>query len=401
MQMRIKDRIKQCLRDCMVWYFAGRTKRKIKKNNGDTGNILLVKQDGLGDFILFQNAIREIKRLYPNKKLYISCYEMNVVYAELTGLFDGIIPFNIPHFRLGTLIKTYRKLKDYRFDILLHPTQPRHLESEIFVSFINAKVKISSVGERGTFPPHVKEKWDRQYDIKIEQGMENMTLIQTANFLRGLGAKDYKATMPKLEIAIRDCHLCLPEKYFVVFLGASIYNKKWAPKKFYRVAEHIFKKTGWTCVLCGMHEDKEQEFEFSQQGNLPFVTYIAKTEWDEFIYVISHAQLVVGNDTSAIHFANALNVQSVCVKGQFSGNKFFPYFTELEEPNRTKPISVSCPPFKCFACTMSDQHYRCSPCYTARHRTKCIEKITTEMVVHAVDIAIDLIERRARSQELF
>lgn len=47
----------------------------------------------------------------------------------------------------------------------------------------------------------------------------------------------------------------LPEKYFIVFPSASLPVKQWPIERFAEITRRIYKKTGWTLVVCGTKRD--------------------------------------------------------------------------------------------------------------------------------------------------
>ena len=368
-------------------------KTKIKRffNSGKNGTVLIIKRDGIGDFILFQDAFKKFKEFYKDKKFIVCVTNYTQPLAEASGLFDEVIALSKSDFTVDNIYKTYKLLSKYKFDLLLHPTQPRNIESEVIAYLANAKRKIASRGELGAHSKKLKEKFDTIYDELIETGNENMTLIQTANFVRGLGCTDFKISMPKLTPVV-DFKMYLPKNFFVLFMGGSIYNKLWPAEWFYQVAIYITEKTGYECVICGTKEDLGELEEFKSQGDLKFYSLIGKTSLLELISIISKSKFVVSNDTCSVHIANALGVRSVAVTGQFSGSKFYPYIVEKENEGDIYPICVQIQTH-CKWCTLKGKAYHCiGGDYFAHRKLKCVMGIKTEQVIEAVDNLLNNIE---------
>ncbi len=378
--MKRKRTFGEYIRDVKLRIYGRRVRKAIKKNPGNTNKILIIKHDGLGDFILFLDAAKELRRYYRDKHIVLSCQSLAVPIAKASEYFDEVITLPNDAFTLKNLDKTYKTIKNFKFDLLLHPNQPRNLNAERLAYLINAKIKIASLGECGALPIEVKEKCDKTYDRMIDQGIENMSIIQSAEFVRGLGDSTYRARLPHLEV-VPKCFLYLPKDFYVVFVGGSVFNKLWPAERFVEVAKYINAKTGWTCVLCGAENDIWQEKVFSDNASFEFYSLIGKTSIDQLIYIISKSRLVVGNDTSAIHIANAVGIQALCIKGLFSGNKFYPYQIEDELPNDIFPAYVSCE-MECFACTMRGRNYECiHDDYYADVKLPCILNINVDMVI--------------------
>jgi len=362
---------------------------KRKFNRGETNTVFLVKWDGIGDFVLFLPIAEELRRLYNDKKLIIAC-DKHVEYLALEcGFFDEVISFDRDDFSFGRIKKTYKSvISKIKCDILLHPTQPRSLSAEILAYLTNAKTKIASLGEVGAISVKLKAKCDKTYDRLIDTGERNMTMIQNASFIRALGAEDFLVTMPKFR-SVRESYIPLPENYFVVFLGGSIFNKLWPAEKFLEVARHIIKETGWVPLLCGLKTDMDQERVFAEAGDIDYYSLVGKTSMCDLIYVISRAKMVIGNDTCAIHIANAVRVPSVCVRGQFSGEKFFPYVVEKSLSDDMYPTHV-CADAHCKWCTLRGGGFFClHGDYYAKKKVKCLMRVSVDDVIKASDATID------------
>ena len=361
-------------------------KTKIKRffNTGKNNAVLIIKRDGIGDFVLFKDAFKRLREFYKDKKLVVLVTNYTKPLAESYGYFDEVIALSKSDFTTENIYKTYKRLSKYKFDVLLHPTQPRNIEAEVSAYLVNAKVKIASRGENGAHTPKTKAKFDTIYDTLIETGNENMTLIQTANFLRGIGISDYKISLPRLTSTV-EFKMFLPKNYFVIFMGGSIYNKLWPAERFYQVAKHIQSKTGYDVVLCGTKEDVGELEIFKSQGDLNFYSYINKTSLLELVDILSKAKLVVSNDTSAVHIANALGVKSVAIKGQFSGSKFYPYVAEVVNKGDIYPNYVEIERH-CSWCTLKGKPYHCiGGNYFADKKLKCVLDIPLEKVIEKID----------------
>lgn len=352
-------------------------------NKGNTNTILIIKQDGIGDFVLFLPIAEEIRKYYSEKKIIFCCSPLTKEMALSSGFFDETICFSRKDFDLLNICKTFRLFSRVKCDLLLHPTQPRTVEAEIVAYWINAKEKIASLGEAGALPMSAKHKFDKIYNKLIDTGERNMTLIQSANFVRKLGDIDFKVSLPVIT-NIQTYPICLPENFFVVFLGGSVFNKLWPPERFHSVAEYIVNKTTWKCFVCGTEKDIQQLGCFNDSG-IEYYSLLGKTSINELIYVLSKAKLVIGNDTCAIHIANAVRVPSICVKGQFSGEKFFPYKVETKTNEDILPYAVSSD-VKCKWCTLRNGGYFClHGDYFAHKKVKCLMHVNVETVIETVD----------------
>jgi len=354
-----------------------------RKNVAPTDVIVIIKFDGIGDMVIFQPAAEALRLYYKDKKLVLCCGMQCVPVAQKSGYFDEVIGFFTSQFNYDEIDSVYERVKTIKCDLLLHPTSPKHIEETTLASLINAKKRIGAVGENGALKQETMDKLNSIYDVNIDTGNGEMQLIQTARFIRGCGI-DYLASAPTIRNTL-SMHICLPENFFVIFVGGSVYNKKWPAERFYHVAEYIKNKMEWDVVLCGGKGDEEDEFLFSNSGDMTFYSFVGMTTMDQLTYIISKAKLVVSNDTSAAHISAALRVPTVCIRGDFSGDKFFPYILEREVEGYIYPEVVSANS-ECKGCTLKNRNYECiNDDYFAKVKVPCILNITQDMVVEKVN----------------
>lgn len=365
-----------------------RTKKKRKRNKADTNRIVIIKVDGLGDFVLFLHAFEAIRNMFHDKKITLICGTVARNIAERCGFFDEIIIYReSPFFTARGLISQYRKYRGLKFDLLLSPSHPRAFGEDMLAMMLNAKEKIASVGEAGSLPYEVKKRLNGVYDKLVDTGLNNMTLIQTAVFLRNVGISEYKAAMPRIKFQIKR-FIYTPENYFIVFLGGSFKSKRWDPEKYRMLAHRIIEKTDWPCILLGNDRDIEDaQVSFLKERNAHIFSFVGKTNFDEYLQLIGGARFIIGNDSSAIHIANALGVPSISVCGSDSGEKFYPYVVEEKQSDDIAPIVVRmAKKLDCYACTINYpnfRHYECIGEENAPKPKKCIEAITFESVWEA------------------
>ena len=77
---------------------------------------------------------------------------------------------------------------------------------------------------------------------------------------------------------------------------------------------------------------------------------MGQTSLPELIEIIRGAEFMVTNDTSAVHFAAAVNTQAFCIWGPWEYGRFLPYEVELTE-GRNLPI-VCYHDMKCRNCLL-------------------------------------------------
>lgn len=378
--------MKKIVRSFYQKLYKAQIKRLISPHTKDIKNntITILKYDGIGDFILILNAAKGLRALYRDKKIILSCPISVKEIAEKTGYFDEVIVFRKNEFRYSKLKIVKKKAHRLECETLLHLSFSRDFTSEILASFVSANKKIS-VPYSYVFSEQ-DAKWTHSlYDTFLNIPLNIMCLQQNKLVLQELGYRNFQASFPVLP-AIKNTHMYLPTNYYVLFLGGSTRIKKWAVERYYAVAEYINSITEYKCVLAGTEDDLEQE-KFFASGNIEYYSYIGKTNLEELQTLISSAKFVLGNDTSAIHMAAALNVPSICISSSASSNRFYPYIVDNTEDG-CAPICVksSC---ECEGCSFSPKTFlSCMPSLERPLIKKCIANIEVKDVIKQVDVLL-------------
>ena len=365
------------------------------KKNIKNNTITILKYDGIGDFILFLDAAKGLRNFYANKKIILSCPISVREIAKKTGCFDEIIVFRKNEFRFSKLKVAKKKASLLDCETLLHLSFSRDFTSEILASFIKANKKIS-VPYSYVFSAQ-DAKWTHSlYDVFLNVPLNIMCLQQNKLVLQELGDKDFKSAFPILP-PIKNAHLFLPHNYFVLFVGGSTRIKKWNIEKYYTVVEYINSVADYKCILAGTEDDLEQE-SFFMNGNIEYYSYIGKTSLEELQTLISHAKFVIGNDTSAIHMAAALNVPSLCISSSASSNRFYPYVVDNVE-HGCAPICIKSP-CECEGCSFSpDTFLKCMSSSEKKFIKKCIADIEVKNVIKQVDILLGICKEKNNKKQ--
>jgi ADP-heptose:LPS heptosyltransferase len=154
----------------------------------------------------------------------------------------------------------------------------------------------------------------------------------------------------------------------------------WPIENFVEIILYL-QKQGLTTVLCGTDSEQALCKQIAVQAEIKVMNIAGKTTLLQMIEVIRHAQLVIANESSAIHIAAAVAVPSVCILGGGHFGRFLPYNPEVEDINRPKPISVFSS-MECFGC-----RWRCHYPLDELGAVPCIAHVGTKQVIDACDIA--------------
>lgn len=297
--------------------------------NYKKNSILLYFPGGLGDYVLFRNFIK-----YLHKSNKFAGYQItllgNVVFRELCeGLDSNYINsfiwvdfnrfFNDLKYRFKKLIE----IKKHSYDFLIVPTYRRDfMLYDSVARVVRAREKISTEDE---YP--LLRKFKRILSKKIYTKLivptSDMQFIfyRYKEFIENLIEEKIDITKPHIETFHHKLNYSLPQKYAVLFIGASSRSRKWRIDGYAKVARYLNQSFNYDIVLCGDKEDERDAEIFMDLYGKEFVNLVGKTTIFDLMEVLRNSQLIISNETSVPHIAVALNCKNIFTIS--NGNSIF------------------------------------------------------------------------------
>lgn len=344
-------------------------------------NILIVRTDLLGDFIIWLNALILIAKNFQkqNYKVILLGNEIWMPLADRTNAFDVLIPLNR---------KKYFKDFAYRKDILNQINQ-----YEIDFLFQSAYSRDFAVADSVTRNVRAKNKIaftrisEAEYSIWNFLSNSWYTKLIKPNSQNKFEFYRVKEFLSELNLPIEKYSTELSEhfeykpaekKYFVLLPGANEKRRCLEPEKFAELITEIKNKTGWECYLCG----SKGEIELGQkiQSHLTFdcKNLIGETSLLELGSVLINSEFVIGNETGTVHYATALNKNTACILGGGHFGRFMPYEKGVSE-NSILPNALY-KKMDCFNC-----HWRCIYTDKKNEVVPCISQLSSDFILTQIN----------------
>lgn len=363
------------------WIFLYVSKRTVKQVSN---KILIVRLDAIGDFILWFDAAQGLRSLYPKNRYQITLLGNNI-WTNLAAdfdLFDDIWSLDRRKFsknifyRLAMLTKIRRE----GFGIAIQPTYSREfMYGDSIINASCANERIGSEGDCSNIEPWQKRISDRWYTRLIPAANDPlMVLIRNAEFMRGLGLTEFKAGIPALPVSAKMPQGMNIENYYVLFPGAGVRIRQWPIENFKKVAERIYRATGWVGIVCGGPGEEALGTVLEDHADVPLQNWVEKTSLQELISIIAGAHFLVANETSAVHIAAAVSTPSVCILGGGHFDRFMPYRLE-QETDKPLPVAVV-HKLDCFGC-----NWECLYNQSLDKVAPCVSHISVDDVWEAVE----------------
>lgn len=373
----LKEKIKNIFHYLVffILFFRMRFTKKPKNTEG----ILIIRFAHIGDFILWLDSAKEFRKLYPNEKITFMCYDYKNIkeLAENLGYFDEVTIVNTIGIQKYKEIMRFFKMK-YRIVINANPS--RSDVSDFFVMAVNAVNRIAPVSDYTFMNKNYLRQSDKIYNKLIPcDGIKTMELIRNAQFIRGLGIHDFKASIPYLPI-IKDKTIQL-KQYFIICPGGETPLKYWETEKFSQIINYIFNDDPFIqCIIIGTNKEKlYAEAIISMIVEKERISsMIGKTSILEYIEIIRAAEYVISNDTSAVHIAAATKTKSIVIAVGWDRGRFHPYKLEDISNQNCIPIAIHAD-LTCMNCELIPE--KMDKNCLVNNRYHCIGSIDTDKVI--------------------
>ena len=359
---------------------------KVPKHN-QLKLILLIRQDRIGDFILWLDTAKEYRKYYPPENYKIILIG-NAIWSDLAkGLpfWDEVLPVNVKAFKALSRYRwnILRKVRNFGAEIAIQPTYSREFyHGDSLIRASNASKKVSSAGNmsnRNQLKSNLADRWHTEL---IPSSPEQLSeLERNAEFFSGFIKKLYLPSYPELELS-GDCKIqelkC--KSFYILSLGANKKYREWPYKYYAKIAQKIHKKTGWLGLICGAENEFYLGEHIKKLCDAPLQNYTGKTTLSELTCLLAKSQILISNETGTVHIANAVGTPTVCILGGGHFGRFVPYPELSGKINNLKVVYYKMP---CYGCD-----WKCVYHIKDEDPAPCISNISVDAVWNEVKILL-------------
>lgn len=292
-------------------------------------NILVFNPAFLGDTILTTPLIKALHILYPYADISFC------IRPEHTGLFEGlsyikqVIPFDKRNSQKGIsgLMRFAKDISNYQFDLVvnLHLS----LRSTTLFSFVKNThiVGFSSAVMSYLFNARVEKK---QELCEVERNLMLLSAL-CDNF----SLEEAKKIGGSLETYIDETFYSNTSLYFksvsqnkkiIAVAPGSVWATKRYPLDYFILACESLYEHGYAIALFGGKDDSEALNKFAENFKYPYFDFALKTPLCELPAILKACDLLLVNDSGAMHIAVSAGIPCVAVFGPtVKSLGFFPY----------------------------------------------------------------------------
>jgi ADP-heptose:LPS heptosyltransferase len=353
----------------------------LPKQKAGSEALLLVRLDLIGDFIIWLDAAKEFKKLYPDKRIVLYANSAWAALARHLRYWDEVVSVDMTQLR-GDELYRFKLLCGVHlrgFDITIQPTYSREYVSDLLVRASKARQRIAHLGDANNISLENKLITDTWYTRLVPQGIQpEVELNINAQLIRALGHANFKSRMPHLaSLTELPAKLKISEKYCVLVPGASWGPKMWPIANFAELAVKITQELGLKIILCGTQAEQSICGQVAGLSGVSTINLAGQTTLVQMIEMIRHASLLVANDSASIHIAAATRTPSVCILGGGHFGRFLPYQPEFKDADHLEPLAVF-HDMDCYGC-----RWKCQYSLTAGESVPCIVGVDVSKITKA------------------
>lgn len=292
-------------------------------------NILILKEEGIGNAIMAIPLIRALRFQYPKIKIDILASERNYELCQMIKEIDNVYLFgrdNVAHY----------------------------------------DVAINTQWNCGVMAKRIKEKCDKVIEIDADfknrsEAELNLTALSQisdaipANYWAYLSVKKKK----------RRRRICIHTGCYDHYAWR---NRKWANEKW---VELINKIGSEVCIIGGLDEIKDANEIWRQTGAVDLTNLLTLKRTAE---ILAESKALISIDSGMMHLAAAVKTYVVALFGPTSEIKSHPFVPE-------KMYSIIRIPLDCQRCYINDKAGKFATCQSG----KCMKDITPDMVMESLE----------------
>ena len=296
--------------------------------------ILLIRQDAIGDFVMWLDTAKEYRKLYPPDK-YKIILAGNASWCDLAEelpYWDKVIPVDVKKFKTFSRYrwKLLRKIRKLKIETAVQPTFSREFyNGDSLIRASSAHHKVGSIGDMSNRSWLKKRLSDRWHTKLIPASSVSMTeLERNAEFFSGFSRSPYYTSFPRIVVPKSWITSELKNQTFYVLVpgtSGSVEGKEWPPSSFSNLAAKVYKQTGWKGIICGVKNEHFLGEKIREQCNAPLQNMSGQTSLAELAGLLSKSRLTISNDTGTVFISSAVGTRSVCILGGGHFGRFLPY----------------------------------------------------------------------------
>lgn len=264
--------------------------------------ILIIQTAFIGDVILITPLIKATKKIFPNSLIDVMVIPQAANILKNNANIRSVILFDKRKNKLSAFLKTLRELKNNSYDLALTPHSSVTTSLLMYLAGVPVRIGFARWTAQLLLThklPHLKGK------LKIEKNLHLLSPFSDEKFsvqTELFPSSEMKEKANDLLFEIKSN----TEKVVALAPGSNWFTKRW-PISYYKELVHKLSNQNYGIVFIGSAEEWEICNEIRPDHN--YINLAGKLSLLESAAVISGCDLMICNDSGAMHLANAVKME--------------------------------------------------------------------------------------------
>lgn len=349
---------------CPLLFLLSRLRKKKMLNASSAPKrIAMIKTAGIGDTVLVDAMVKEVKRQYPESQITLICSTSNARMGEIIENVKRVFIFQMSN-PLNSLIKL-KKLDD--FD-LLFDFAPWTRINGVISYVLNAGYKVGFRRD-GMYRHYIYDHAVEHLDIVHE-------IDNYRNILKAGGMHIY-GFFP----AFKKEDICRFTKKYVVFHlypgGSTQEQRMWAEDKWVKLGRKISEQFAFKILISGGKENQKEALLLTRKmkdDGISCQSIAGEISLKEMCTVLAQAEILITVNTGIMHIGAAVGANIIALHGATSETRWGPL--------SDKAIVIK-------------SGESCQPCISLGFESKCEDAVCMRNI--SVDMVMDAVNEMRRN----
>lgn len=272
-------------------------------------NILVVRNDRFGEFLLNIPALRALKETFINTKLIALIDPYTRELAQSMLFIDEIIAWGRGKYSLLAKLRLIKLLSRKNIDmaVMLNPSK----DFNIITRLAGIPIRVGYDRKWGFLLTHkIKDKKHLGEKHEIEYNLELVSLVGAKTEDKTLSISIDENIINDLlqDTGIRDY-----DNLIAVHPWTSDPVKQWPLEYFYRLAQRLIRELNLSVLIIGGKEELDKDLYFRKNLGDNLINMTGRTTLKQLAALLKKCRLLISGDSGPVHLACAVNTPVITI----------------------------------------------------------------------------------------
>ena len=296
--------------------------------------ILIIKPDHIGDYILFRDFIRDIKKTKGYENSHITCV-LNQNIRDLAEYLDKDIIDSFIFIDLQKYIQndwyTLRQnqiIQQQSYTMIINALYHKFETFETLIESIDAQYKYGLKEDLKESHKEYQAKYEKNYSKLVNISKNTPFIFEgTKELFNKIFSTKMLTKKPIINLTTNPIYdFRFKQNYIVIFIGSADQYRKWSIYNYISLIQYILTATSLEVIICGSNQEYEDALKIENTINDKRLNNLCtQTSLIDMLFIIKDAQLIISNETGIAHISTALNKYTLVISNGNHFGKFTPY----------------------------------------------------------------------------